>query len=130
MSAAGDSPRLDKFLWAARFFKTRSLASEAISTGRVTLNEQRCKPSRNVQVGDRLWLRQGDEEKTLIVRALSTQRGPATRAAWLYEETPDSIALREQQRERRALDAASRPHTEGRPSKRQRRQIIRFKNQQ
>lgn len=118
--------RLDKWLWAARFFKTRSLATEAIKGGKVTLNGHRGKPSRELEIGDTLILRQGYDEKTVIVQALSDKRGPATVAQQLYEETQDSIDKREKEKELRQLSAAQRPHGEGRPSKRQRRQIHRF----
>ena len=88
--------RVDKWLWAARFFKTRSLASEAVAGGHVQIGEVRVKPSKEVRVGDRLVVRRGALEWTVDVRALADKRGSATVAAGLYEETPESRAAREQ----------------------------------
>ena len=118
--------RIDKWLWAARFFKTRSLASEAIKGGKVSVNNHRAKPSRDLELGDVLILRQGFDEKTVVVRALSAKRGPASVAQQLYQETKESIEKREKEKELRQLSAAQRPHGEGRPSKRERRLIHRF----
>ncbi|MDH5184091.1 MAG: S4 domain-containing protein [Gammaproteobacteria bacterium] len=120
--------RLDKWLWAARFFKTRTLATEAISGGKVHLNGERSKPSRKVSIGDELEIRHGLVIKTVFVLALADKRGSATVAATLYEETEASIALREAAAEQRRLLAASHPQTDERPNKKQRRQIHRFKN--
>jgi len=122
----GKKIRIDKWLWAARFYKTRSLASEAIKGGKVSVNSHRAKPSREVELGDTLVLRQGFDEKTIIVQALSDKRGPATVAQQLYQETADSIQKREKEKELRKLAAVQRPHGEGRPTKRSRRQIHRF----
>ncbi len=125
--AAGEKRiRIDKWLWAARFYKTRSLASEAIKGGKVSVNSHRAKPSREVALGDILVLRQGFDEKTVIVQALSDKRGPATVAQQLYQETADSMQKREKEKELRKLATAQRPHGEGRPTKRSRRQIHRF----
>lgn len=118
--------RLDKWLWAARFYKTRSLATEAINGGKVRLNEQRVKPARSVRPGDRLDIQRGTQQLTVIVHGLSTRRGPASEAVQLYEETADSIALREQNAEQRRLLAAHTPHPVKRPDKRERRRIVRF----
>ncbi len=118
--------RIDKWLWAARFYKTRSLASEAIKGGKVSVNNYRTKPSREVALGDTLVLRLGFDEKTVIVRALSDKRGSATVAQQLYQETTNSILKREKEKELRKLSAVQRPHGEGRPTKRLRRQIHRF----
>ena len=118
--------RLDKWLWAARFFKTRGLASEAIKGGKVALNGSRTKPSREIRVGDRLEVRQGLDLKTVIVRGLSDRRGPAPVARQLYEETAESIAARERAAEQRRLANAHRQRGQGRPSKRERRQIHSF----
>lgn len=123
---AAQKVRIDKWLWAARFYKTRSLASEAIKGGKVTVNGHRAKPSRDVEIDDVLTLRQGFDEKTVVVQALSDRRGPATVAQQLYRETDGSIKRREKEKELRRLSAVQRPHGEGRPSKRQRRQIHRF----
>ena len=122
--------RIDKWLWAARFYKTRSLASEAIKGGKVSVNGNRAKPSRELEVGDKLHLRQGFDEKTVIVQALSDKRGPATVAQQLYSETDESMAKREKEKELRQLASAQRPHGEGRPTKRSRRQIHRFTRSQ
>lgn len=118
--------RLDKWLWAARFFKTRSLATQAIDHGRVKLNGERVKPAREVKSGDRLDIHAGDVDWTLTVRALAMQRGPAPIAQALYEEDPDSHARRQQQVRERKLAASPAATIRGRPTKRDRRQIHRF----
>lgn len=118
--------RLDKWLWAARFFRTRAKAKEAIDGGKVHIGGARGKPSRELQIGEELKVRQGWDERTVVVKALSDQRRSATEAQALYEETAESI-------ERRRKEAASRKLagaailTEGRPTKRDRRQIHQFK---
>ena len=119
-----DSLRIDKWLWAARFYKTRSLAAEEIGKGRVQLNGQDAKASREVKVGDTVVLRQGAVERTLRVLGISAVRGPAPVAQQLYEETPDSIAKRTREAELNRL--AREPAlsiTQGRPTKRDRRDI-------
>jgi len=122
--------RLDKWLWAARFFKTRNLAKEAISGGKVRCNGERPKPGRHVELGTTLSIRQGWSEKTVKVLKLSETRGPAPIAQQMYAETADSIKNREQQVwERRQLQAAQMPPPR-RPTKKQRRQIHRFKDGQ
>lgn len=126
---AGPYVRLDKWLWAARFFKTRSLAATAINGGHVHLNGARAKPSRAPQPGDELRIRKGPVEFTVQVLALSGQRGPASVAQTLYEETEASRRQREQQGEQRRLMAAGAPGPERRPSKRDRRHIIRFRRE-
>lgn len=116
--------RLDKWLWAARFCKTRALATDEIGKGRVRVNEQVVKPARELKVGDRVELRQGVVLRTVVVRGLSAVRGPAPVAQALYEETPASIAAREAAAERRRL--APEPAAaidQGRPTKRDRRQL-------
>ena len=116
--------RLDKWLWAARFFKTRALAVEAIEKHRVRVNGQPVKPVREVRPGDELELAQGPVLKTVVVRAISGVRGPAPQAALLYEENPDSVARRLAQAEQRRL--APEPAldlSEGRPTKRDRRHM-------
>ncbi|HQS99458.1 MAG: RNA-binding protein [Hydrogenophilales bacterium 16-64-46] len=118
--------RIDKWLWAARFFKTRSLALAAIENGRVKLDGQRVKPAREVKPGDRLAIRIGDHEWTLTIRGLSMQRGPAPVAQQLYAEDADSHARRQQQVRDRTLDAAPEAAIRGRPTKRDRRLIHRF----
>ena len=119
--------RLDKWLWAARFFKTRSLASEAIAGGKVQVNGDRAKRARPVQVGDELRVRQGPYEFLVVVRALSARRGPATAAAALYEERPESRAARDAMAlQLKTLHAAFVPE-KGRPTKRDRRDLERLK---
>lgn len=126
MNESSEKVRLDKWLWAARFFKTRSLATEAISGGKVHVNEARVKPARAVQIGDTLEIRRGPYEYKVVVRDLSDRRGPAREAVLLYEETADSIAKREDLAEQRRLRAQAAPQPERRPNKRDRRHIIRF----
>ena len=121
-----DRMRLDKWLWAARFFRTRSLATQAIDHGRVKLNGERVKPAREVRPGDRLDVHIGDVDWTLTVRALAMQRGPAPAARALYEEDPASQARRQQQVREHKLATSPAATTRGRPTKRDRRQIHRF----
>lgn len=118
--------RIDKWLWAARFFKTRSLATDAVSGGKVRLNEAPTKPSRDVKAGDRLDIFNGDTRWQVIVLALSDKRGPASEARLLYEETAASIAAREAEQQRRKLNSEPAAEIHGRPTKRDRRQIDRF----
>ena len=126
IKSGGMTVRLDKWLWAARFFKTRSLASTAIKGGKVSVNNQHPKPGRELIVGDTLTIRQGQELKTIIVHALSAQRGPASVAQLLYEETAESIQTREKEKSLQQMAAAQRPRGEGRPTKKARRLIHRF----
>jgi len=123
------SVRLDKWLWAARFFKTRPLASTAVSGGKVHLNGQRVKPGRAIQVGDALQIQRAGFEYAVEVLALSARRGPASSAALLYQESAASIEARAQLREQQKLAALASPQTAGRPNKQQRRHIIRFKQE-
>jgi len=118
--------RIDKWLWAARFFKTRSLATTAVAGGKVHLNQQRIKPAKEVHIGDQLTIRIGHTERTVIVQSLSKQRGPAKEAVLLYEETPESIQQREQSAELRRQAADGRPYGSGRPTKKDRRTIHQF----
>jgi ribosome-associated heat shock protein Hsp15 len=118
--------RLDKWLWAARFFKHRSAATEAVDGGKVKLNGMTVKPARDVKPGDRLDITCGEESRTLIVRAIADKRGSATVAQTLYEETAESIAARERARELRKFAAAPGADLHGRPTKRDRRQMDRF----
>jgi ribosome-associated heat shock protein Hsp15 len=116
--------RLDKWLWAARFYKTRSLATDEIGKGRVSINDQAAKPSRELRPGDRIELRQGAVLRTVVVLALSETRGPAPVAQALYAETEESIALREKAtRERREAAEPSLAIEQGRPTKRDRRRL-------
>ena len=119
-----DKIRIDKWLWAARFYKTRSLATDDIGKGRVEVNAQTAKASREVKVGDTVKLRQGDVTRTINVLALSDQRGPAPVAQQLYEETSESLALREKAAiQRRLAREPALSIEQGRPTKRDRRQI-------
>ena len=120
--------RLDKWLWAARFFKTRSIAREAVSGGKVHLNGNRAKPGRTLQIGDELRIQRGEEEYTITVLELSPRRGPATVAQGLYEEPEESRTRREQLAEARKLEHQQHASRERRPDKRQRRHLVRFKN--
>jgi ribosome-associated heat shock protein Hsp15 len=130
-SAPSDAPapvRLDKWLWAARFFKTRSLASDAVSGGMVSMNGERAKAAKATKIGDELVIRRGQYVFTVIVRALSDRRRGAAEAQELYEETEDSVAKREETAELNRANALpdNRPRL-GRPSKRDRRLIGRLK---
>lgn len=119
-----DSMRLDKWLWCARFYKTRSLACEEISKGRVTVNTLAAKPARELKVGDMVSFKQGSVVRTVLVQALSPMRGPAPQAQLLYQETPESIAARElatQQHRLAPEPTANLP--QGRPTKRDRRAL-------
>ncbi len=119
-----DTLRIDKWLWAARFYKTRSLAAEEIGKGRVEVNGQTAKASREVRPGDRVRLRQGAVEREVQVLGISAQRGPALVAQQLYAETPESVQAREAEAQRRRLAAEpALSIVEGRPTKRDRRQI-------
>ena len=123
--------RLDKWLWAARFYRTRSLAKQAIEGGKVHFAGSRVKASKEISVGDELTIRQGSAtamtEKTVVVKDLSVQRGNATLAQNLYEETEESLKRREYFAEQRKLANLARPDTK--PNKKQRRDLQRFKHQ-
>ena len=123
-----DKVRLDKWLWAARFFKTRSLATAAVNGAKVHLNQQRTKPAKEVCVDDTLTIRIGYTERTVVVQALSKQRRPAKEAVLLYEETPESIKEREQAADLRRQSGELRQPRMGRPTKKERRTIRRFIN--
>jgi ribosome-associated heat shock protein Hsp15 len=122
MDQSNPSMRLDKWLWAARFFKHRKQATEAIQGGKVHLNGQRVKPARGVQVGDRLEITRGVEEMTVIVEGLADKRGPASVAQTLYQETEQSQVTRTEAREMRRL-LAQNPADKHRPDKRDRRKL-------
>lgn len=121
----GDRLRLDKWLWAARFFKTRSLAAEEIERGRVSVNGQPAKASRELRPGDRVTLRQGALQRDIEVRAISRLRGPAPVAQQLYAETAESVARREAADQTRRLAGAdpALAMEHGRPTKRDRRRL-------
>lgn len=125
-----ESIRLDKWLWAARFFKTRGLAQQAIEAGRVLVEGQRVKVARVLRVGERLTIRVADLEQQLVVLGLSDRRGPAPVARELYSETAESVARREEAaRLRRIAPDPAWSIEQGRPTKRDRRQIERLKGQ-
>ncbi|MDI3515015.1 MAG: RNA-binding S4 domain-containing protein [Gammaproteobacteria bacterium] len=118
--------RLDKWLWAARFFKHRSAATEAVDGGKIKLNGVAVKPARDVKVGDRLDITIGEDTRTVIVRAIADKRGSATVAQTLYEETAESIEARERAHDLRKFAAAPGADLHGRPTKRDRRRMDRF----
>lgn len=120
--------RLDKWLWAARFYKTRSIAKAMIEGGKVHYNGQRAKTSKLVEIGATIKLRQGNEEKEVEVLALSDQRRGAPEAQTLYRETEKSIAEREKMAFARKANALSMPHPDRRPNKKERRDLIKFKH--
>ena len=124
------SVRLDKWLWAARFFKTRALARAAVQGGKVHLNGARVKPARTLSVGDELRVQRGNESLTIHVTELSDRRGPASVAQTLYNETEASRERREALAAERKLQREAHAGRERRPDKRQRRQIIRFRKGQ
>ena len=123
---AEEKVRIDKWLWAARFFKTRSLATKAVSGGHVHLNGSRVKAARSVQQGDSLVIRRGELEFTVVVQEISGKRGPATVARTLYAETETSITAREEGRKERRLIHSPAARPQGRPGKRDRRKIRKF----
>jgi ribosome-associated heat shock protein Hsp15 len=117
-------PRLDKWLWAARFYRTRALAAQAASQGRISVNGQAAKPGREIRLDDRVVMRQGALERSVIVRRLEAHRGPAEVAQTLYEETPESVAARERAAEQRRLGVEpAAALVTGRPTKRDRRRL-------
>lgn len=118
--------RLDKWLWAARLFKTRALATVAVNGGKVQVNGARVKPAREVRLGDSIVLRRGEVAMEVVVRGLSGRRGPASVALGLYQETEESRRLRLERAELRRNAALVSPAPEKRPDKKSRRQIIRF----
>lgn len=122
---APERVRLDKWLWAARLYKTRSLAADEIGKGRVQLNGQTPKPARELRPGDRIELRQGPLTRELVVRALSEVRGPAPVAQLLYEETAASVAAREAAAAQRRMGVEpALALTQGRPTKKDRRELV------
>lgn len=122
----GERARLDKWLWAARFYKTRSLAAQAVSAGKVRLNAERTKPAKELKLGDELRLHIGQFEWIVLVRATSGQRRGAPEAQRLYEETPESKSRRMQAIENRKAHLDPLREERGRPTKRDRRSIVRF----
>lgn len=125
---ASEGVRLDKWLWAARFYKTRAIAREMVEGGKVHYNGQRSKPSKIVELNAMLTLRQGNDEKTVKVLAITEQRRPATDASQLYEETAESITKREKVALARKMNALTMPHPDRRPNKKERRDLMKFKH--
>lgn len=123
-----DTTRLDKWLWAARFFKTRGIAQDAIATGHVLVGGERVKLARPVRIGDSIAIRIGDVERVVVVRGISERRGPAPVAQTLYAETDESIARREQAAAQRRLAPEPARSIVGRPTKRDRRLLGRTKS--
>lgn len=124
-----ESVRLDKWLWAARFFKTRSLARQVVQSGKVLLDGQRCKPSRTVAVGNLLKFPRGHDIMEVEVLEVSDQRRSAPEAQKLYQETEASVVRREKEAELRKLNAHLNPHPAGKPDKKQRRDLRKFKSE-
>ncbi len=130
MQEQPETLRIDKWLWAARFFKTRGLATEAVSGGKVHLNGGRVKPSRLVKPGDRLEIQRGDTPFEVDIVGINKQRRPAKEAQLLYQETEKSLQNRLAIKEQKAMEAESRASRQRRPDKRQRRQLNQFKQNQ
>ncbi|NDK99645.1 ribosome-associated heat shock protein Hsp15 [Photorhabdus bodei] len=127
-SDSDQAVRLDKWLWAARFYKTRAIAREMIDGGKVHYNGQRSKPSKLVELGAAIKLRQGNDERIVEVLALSNHRRGAPEAQQLYQETEASITNREKMAIARKMNALTMPHPDRRPDKKERRTLIKFKN--
>ncbi|MRT43540.1 ribosome-associated heat shock protein Hsp15 [Enterobacteriaceae bacterium RIT702] len=119
--------RLDKWLWAARFYKTRALAREMVEGGKVHYNGQRSKPSKLVELNAELTLRQGNDERTVVITAVTDQRRPASEAQALYAETAASIDKREKTALARKMNSLTMPHPDRRPDKKERRDLMKFK---
>lgn len=122
--------RLDKWLWACRFYKTRALAKDMIEGGKVHYNGQRCKASKTVEVGATVKLTQGTDERTVLVLGLSDKRLSAPLAQTLYQETEESVRLRQERAELRKMNVLFAPHPETKPDKKMRRQLLLIKAQQ
>lgn len=120
--------RLDKWLWAARFFKTRSLATDAVDGGKVKLNGAAAKPAKEIKVGDRIQVRAGEQDWELVVQGINEHRRPASEAQLLYLETPESAQRRAQVAELRKLAPTPAPDQKGRPTKRDRRALSRLRD--
>jgi len=120
--------RIDRWLWAARFFKTRSMAKTAVEGGKVHVQSKRVKPSKELSVGQTLEIRRGEMVQTVVVLELSEQRGPATQAQSLYEETAESIELRELRKSARRMERAGLTVPSGRPDKKNRRALARLRD--
>ncbi|WP_337022015.1 ribosome-associated heat shock protein Hsp15 [Pantoea anthophila] len=124
---SSEEVRLDKWLWAARFYKTRAIAREMIEGGKVHYNGQRSKPGKIVELNAELTVRQGNDERTVVVANISAQRRPASEAQQLYRETDASIEKREKMAQARKLNALTMPHPDRRPDKKERRDLMKFK---
>lgn len=124
-----DSVRIDKWLWAARFYKTRTLAREMVTSGKVHVDGQRSKPSKNIHVGQLVKLPRGHDIMEVVVRDLSEQRRSAPEAQLLYEETASSVERRQKEAELRRLNMLYNPHPDTKPDKKQRRDIRKFRTQ-
>ena len=125
-----DRHRIDKWLWCARFFKTRALATQAVTGGKVKLNSERVKPAHQIKPGDRLAITRGTESIEVDVLALTQRRGSAIEAQACYAQTPESVELAARYREQQRLAAMSRPRPAVRPDKRERRQLDKLRRQQ
>ena len=123
-----EAVRLDKWLWAALIYKTRALAREMIEGGKVHYNGQRSKPGKVVELNATLTIRQGNDERTIVVKGITEQRRPASEAVALYEETAESIEKREKMALARKMNALTMPHPDRRPDKKERRDLMRFKH--
>ena len=124
---SSEEVRLDKWLWAARFYKTRAMAREMIEGGKVHYNGQRSKPGKVVELNAELTLRQGNDERTMVVAGITAQRRPASEAQQLYHETDASIEKREKMAQARKMNALTMPHPDRRPDKKERRDLMKFK---
>ncbi len=124
---SSEEVRLDKWLWAARFYKTRAIAREMIEGGKVHYNGQRSEPGKVVELNAELTLRQGNDERTVVVADISAQRRPASEAQQLYRETDASIEKREKMAQARKMNALTMPHPDRRPDKKERRDLMKFK---
>lgn len=123
VQAVSDSIRIDKWLWAARFFKTRSMATDAVDSGKVRLNGDRVKPARSIKAGDTLQIDNGSTEWEVVVHGLADKRGSASIAQTLYSETEESIAKRQKKAEQGKFFREPSEAIKGRPTKRDRRQL-------
>lgn len=124
-----DKVRIDKWLWAARFYRTRGLAKKAIEGGKVHVDSQRIKPSKDITIGQTILLRQGWDEKTVVVEALSDQRRGASEATLLYTETADSVEQRQRLSAQRKAGRSGLQPSDHKPTKKERRQIRQFRDQ-
>ncbi len=122
-----EAVRLDKWLWAARFYKTRAIAREMVEGGKAHYNGQRTKPGKIMESGAEITLRQGDDERTVVALTLTVQRRPASEAQQFYQETPASVAKREKLAAARKINAQNVSHPDRRPDKKERRNLIKFK---